>query len=99
MDVAAVLFLGLLQLAANCSYDGRHDLANKHADVCRLLGLRDETCSHRMLACRVPLLTPELLVQVNLRSGSGPRVGRRASHRKRAAIRSHSQPTCMTRPT
>ncbi len=65
MDLWNILVLGLLKQGINCDYDRLHDLANRHLDVRRMLGLSevfDNTAySYRTLLRNVALLTPELL--------------------------------------
>ena len=69
MDLWNILVLGLLKQGINCDYDRLHDLANRHLDVRRMLGLSevfDNTAySYRTLLRNVALLTPELLAAVN----------------------------------
>ena len=69
MDLWNILVLGLLKQGINCDYDRLHDLANRHLDVRRMLGLSEvfdsTTYSYRTLSRNVALLTPELLAAVN----------------------------------
>ena len=59
MDLWNILVLGLLKQGVNCDYDRLHDLANRHLDVRRMLGLSEvfdsTTYSYRtqLLRCRI----------------------------------------------
>ena len=69
LDLWHVLVLTLLKQGINCDFDRLTELANKHLDVRRMLGLPDHfgepRFAHRTLARNVELLTPELLAAVN----------------------------------
>ena len=69
MELWSILVLALLKQGINCDFDRLAELANKHLDVRRMLGLSDTFCnwhfSYRTLARNVSLLTPDLLAPVN----------------------------------
>ena len=78
MDLWQVLVLALLKQGIDCDFDRLAELASKHLDVRRMLGLPDGFAeprfTHRTLARNVILLTPVLLRRTLLR--------RAASHRR-----------------
>ena len=69
MELWSILVLALLKQGINCDFDRLAELANKHLDVRRMLGLSDTFCdwhfSYRTLVRNVSLLTPDLLAAVN----------------------------------
>ena len=69
MELWSILVLALLKEGINCDFDRLAELANKHLDVRRMLGLSDTFCdwhfSYRTLVRNVSLLTPDLLAAVN----------------------------------
>ena len=76
MDLWRILVLALLKQGINCDFDRLAELANKHLDVRRMLGLSDTfsdmSFSQRTVVRNVGLLTPELLAAVNrLVAGAG----------------------------
>lgn len=77
MSLWSVLVLGLLRKGLNCDYDRLHELASKHVDVRRMLGISEldpTVASCRTIARNVSLLSPELLAEVSqlvVRAGYG----------------------------
>ena len=69
MELWSILVLALLKQGINCDFDRLAELANKHLDVRRMLGLSDTFCDwhfcYRTLVRNVSLLTPDLLAAVN----------------------------------
>lgn len=69
MDLWAIFVLGVLKQGLACDYDRLTELANKHLDVRRMLGLSetfDGSPWHwRTVNRNVRLLTPELLDEIN----------------------------------
>ena len=68
MSLWSILVLGLLRKALNCDYDRLHELASKHVDVRRMLGLSDldaTVASCRTITRNVSLLSAELLAEVS----------------------------------
>ena len=69
MELWSILVLALLKQGLNCDFDRLAELANKHLDVRRMLGLSDTFCDwhfcYRTLVRNVSLLTPDLLAAVN----------------------------------
>ena len=69
VELWSILVLALLKQGINCDFDRLAELANKHLDVRRMLGLSDTFCdwrfSYRTLARNVGLLTPDLLAEVD----------------------------------
>ncbi len=69
MQLWNILVLGLLKQGLNCDYDRVTELANKHADVRRFLGLNatldEQVFSYRTVNRNLKLLTPDLLAEIN----------------------------------
>ena len=69
MHLWIVLVLALLKQALHCDFDRLAELANKHLDVRRIMGLSGPFCnrqfSHRSVIRNVSLLTPDLLRSLN----------------------------------
>ncbi len=69
MSLWEILVLALLKQGLNCDYDRLHNLACKHSDVRRMLGISDpfEDLFYCLQTVRrnIQLLTPELLAEVN----------------------------------
>lgn len=69
MTLWSLLVLGLLKQGLNCDYDRLHELASKHLDVRRMMGLSDlferGEVSYRTIVRNVSLLTPALLEEIN----------------------------------
>ena len=70
MDLWDILVLGLLKQGLNCDCDRLAELANRHLDVRRMLGLSEAVDSPqfhwRTVNRNLQLLTPELLADINL---------------------------------
>ena len=64
-----ILVLAILMQALNCDYERPHELAGKHPDVRRMLGLSDVFSGpeffYRPVVHTVSLLTPQLLEEDN----------------------------------
>ncbi|MCY4535416.1 MAG: ISNCY family transposase [Bryobacterales bacterium] len=69
MDLWDILVLGLLKQGLNCDCDRLAELANRHLDVRRMLGLSEAADSPplhwRTVNRNLQLLTPELLAEIN----------------------------------
>ncbi len=69
MQLWNILVLGLLKQGLNCDCDRVTELANKHADVRRFLGLNatldEQVFSYRTVNRNPKLLTPDLLAEIN----------------------------------
>ena len=69
MNLWCILVLAILKQALNCDYDRLHELACKHFDVRRMMGLSDvfgkPEFSYRTVVRNVALVTPELLGDIN----------------------------------
>ena len=69
MTLWSILVLAILKQALNCDYDRLHELASKHLDVRRIMGLSDVFAkpefSYRTVLRNVALVTPELLRAIN----------------------------------
>ena len=77
MSLWCILVLAILKQGLNCDYDRLHELACKHLDVRRMMGLC-ELCfgkpefSYRTVLRNVSLVTAELLGRDQSRSWCGP---------------------------
>ena len=69
MSLWSILVLAIVKQALNCDYDRLHELACKHLDVRRMMGLSDVfdqgEFSYRTILRNVSLLTPALLGEIN----------------------------------
>ena len=69
MSLWSILVLAILKQALNCDYDRLHELACKHLDVRRMMGLSDvfdrDGFSYRTILHNVSLFTPALLDEIN----------------------------------
>ena len=69
MSLWSILVLAILKQALNCDYDRLHELACKHLDVRRMMGLSDlfdqDKFSYRTILRNVSLFTPALLEEIN----------------------------------
>ena len=69
MSLRSILVLAILKQALNCDYDRLHELARKHLDVRRIMGLSDVfdqgEFSYRTIMRNVSLFTAELLDGIN----------------------------------
>ena len=69
LDPWQVLVLALLKQGLNCDFDRLAELANKHLDVRRMLGVAEQfgeqRFAHRAVVRNVGLLSPQLLAEVN----------------------------------
>ncbi|MCY4595401.1 MAG: ISNCY family transposase [Bryobacterales bacterium] len=70
MELWDILVLGLLKQGLNCDCDRLAELANRHLDVRRMLGLSEALDSPqfhwRTVNRNLQLLTPELLAEINV---------------------------------
>ena len=69
MSLWSILVLAMVKQALNCDYDRLHELACKHLDVRRMMGLSDVFdqggFSYRTILRNVSLLTPALLDEID----------------------------------
>ena len=69
LDLWHVLVLALLKQGLNCDFDRLAELANKHFDVRRMLGVDEQfgeqRFAHRTVVRNVGPLSPQLLAEVN----------------------------------
>ena len=105
MSLWCILVLAILKQALNCDYDRLHELACKHLDVRRMLGLSDvfsaPEFSYRTVVRNVSLLTPQLLEEINqevVRAGHSL-LGREAGQPLRARCDSFVVETDVEYPT
>ena len=69
MSLWSILVLAILKQGLNCDYDRLHELACKHLDLRRMMGLSDlfgkPEFSYRTVVRNVSLVTPEVLSDIN----------------------------------
>ena len=105
MSLWAILVLASVKQALGCDYDRLHELACKHLDVRRMLGLSDvfatPAFSYRTVVRNVTLLTPALLEGINqlvVRAGHSL-LGRESEQALRARCDSFVVETDVEYPT
>ena len=105
MSLWCILVLAILKQALNCDYDRLHELACKHLDVRRMLGLSDifaaPQFSYRTVLRNVALITPPLLEEINqvvVQAGHSL-VGREREQPLRARCDSFVEETDVEYPT